>query len=99
MCINNMCHDISSAPLELVMVNFPDVMAGYYDDYPSRLRMFAALQEDLNNKTLEKLPDLPTVKKGANIVEDPYLLLYYMDFSHMQQKDLRQQDHQNIYFR
>ena len=99
MCIFVMCHDISNAPLEHVMVTFPDEMAGYCDNDPYRLRTSAAMQKDLANKALEEVPDLPTVETGANIYEDPYLLFYFMDFSHMQQKDLRQQDHQNIFFR
>ena len=76
MCYFVMCHDISNAPLEHVMVTFTDVMAGYCDVYPSRLRTSAAIQEDLYNKALEKVPDLPTVRTGAKNYE-----VFYTDFA------------------
>ena len=85
MCIFDLCHYISNAPLELVMVASPDVMAGYCDDNPNRLRTSAAMQEDLVNKALEKLPDQPTVETGA---KNPEVFYIYTDFSHMLKKDL-----------
>ena len=94
MCIFDLCHYISNAPLELVMVTFPDVMAGYCDDDPYRLRTSAAMQEDLVNKALEEVPDLPTLRTGAK----NYEVSYYMDFSLMLQKDLNKKTTGTIIF-
>jgi len=74
------------------MVASPDVMADYCTDSPYRRRMSAAMQEDLEHKALEEVPDLPTLRTGAKNPE-----VFYMDFSHML-KDLDNKPTRTILF-